>query len=313
MDAKIKRTIREIKALKIQGARNVASAALDALAHYVKTSKAKSPKVLHKGFEKLREELENTRPTEPMMRNLMRESSHFMYTLVKTTPKIPKIKKDFKAFRSGLAKKMDNDIKRLAEYGAALIPNDALIITHCHSSTVTRILKAAKKRKKKFSVISCETRPRYQGRLTSEELAKAGIDVTLVVDGAMTLYMKKADLILVGADSITSRGDLINKIGTSTVAHIAKSHDVSFYCAAELSKYSSLTIYGHLEEIEERAKSEVWPRPPRGVKISNPAFEATAAKYINGYITEVGVIPPQSFFALATQKMGIKIYGGETA
>ncbi len=313
MDAKIKKTIREIKALEIQGARNVASSALDVLAYYVKTSKAKTPKELQRGFEKLRDELENTRPTEPMMRNLLRESSHFMYSLVKTTPRITKIKKEFRNFRAGRAEKMEEDIKRLAEYGAALIPDNALIVTHCHSSTVTRILRAAKKRKKKFSVVACETRPRYQGRETAEELAKAGIDVTLVVDGAMTQYMKKADIVLVGADSVTSRGDLINKIGTSTVAHIAKSHDVSFYSAAELSKYSSLTIYGHLEEIEERAKSEVWPKPPKGVKISNPAFEATAAKYMNGYITEVGVIPPQSFFTLATQKMGIKIYGGKIA
>jgi len=118
--------------------------------------------------------------------------------------------------------------------------------------------------------------------------------VTLTVDGAMNLFMKKADIVIVGADSVTSRGDLINKIGTSTLAHIARMNDVSFYSAAELSKYSPMTIFGTREKIEEREPAEVWDKPPKHVKIRNPAFEATAAKYINGYITEAGVIPPQS-------------------
>jgi ribose 1,5-bisphosphate isomerase len=120
--------------------------------------------------------------------------------------------------------------------------------------------------------------------------------------------MKKADLVLVGADSITSRGDLINKIGTSTLAHIARMHDVSFYSAAELFKYSPMTFYGEREKIEERDPKEVWDNAPKRVKVSNPAFDVTAAKYINGYITELGVIPPQSFFALATEKLGVRIY-----
>jgi ribose 1,5-bisphosphate isomerase len=124
----------------------------------------------------------------------------------------------------------------------------------------------------------------------------------------MNMFMKKADIVIVGADSVTSRGDLINKIGTSALAHIARMNDVSFYSAAELYKYSPMTIYGTREKIEERDPKEVWDKPPRGVRIRNPAFEATAAKYISGYITELGVIPSQSFFAMATEKLGIRIY-----
>lgn len=311
MADKIGKLKKDIQSLKIQGARNVAISALEALEHHVKKSRAKSPQKLYESFEKLRDELEETRPTEPMMRNIMRGSSNFIYSLIKTNQRIPDIKKDFSGYAGNIKKKMKDDREKLSEYGAALIPQNALIITHCHSSTVMGILKSAQKRKKNFTVVACETRPRYQGRLTAKELADEGIDTTLIVDSASTQYMKKADLVLVGADSVTSRGDLINKIGTSTLAHIAKSHDVSFYVAAELYKYSSLTIYGKLEKIEERSKSEVWGGAPKNVKISNPAFEATAAKYINGYITEAGVIPPQSFFSIATQKMGIKIYGGD--
>jgi ribose 1,5-bisphosphate isomerase len=112
---------------------------------------------------------------------------------------------------------------------------------------------------------------------------------------------------MVGADSITSSGDLINKIGTSTLAHIAKMYDVSFYVAAELGKYSPMTIYGKREKIEERDVSEVWEKIPRKVKVRNPAFEVTVSKYINGYVTEMGVIPAQSFFTMAMEKLGIKL------
>jgi len=205
--------------------------------------------------------------------------------------------------------RMEEDMRRLFDHGAKLIPDGASVLTHCHSSTSTGALIEAKRQGKDLKVVCFETRPRYQGRKTAAELAKAGIDTTLTVDGAMTLFMKKADMCLVGADSITSRGDLINKIGTSTLAHIARMHDVSFYCAAELSKFSPKTIFGEREEIEERDPSEVWDRRPRRLRIRNPAFEATAAKYVSGYVTEVGVIPPQSFLPLAIERLGIKLYG----
>jgi ribose 1,5-bisphosphate isomerase len=252
------------------------------------------------------DELCLSRPTEPMMRNLLGATVGFVDG--SNSKEIGKMRSALIAHANKAIKKMDDDAKKLAEYGAKLIPDDAVVLTHCHSSTTTRILIQAKKMKKRFSVVAFETRPRYQGRVTAAELAKAGIDVTLAVDGAMHLFMKKADIVIVGADSITSRGDLINKIGTATLAHIARMNDVSFYSAAELSKYSPKTIFGTREKIEERDWREVWDKKPKKVRIMNPAFEATAAKYINGYITEIGVIPPQSFFTVATQKLGIKLY-----
>ncbi len=302
----IKKIVKDIKSLKIQGARNVAKASLEAIILFCRESKEKDPKMFLAGLEKTAEMLSSSRPTEPMMRNLINTTMAFA-ARNRGLP-VPKLKSQIIKFENNLIKKMDRDSRNIATYGAKLIPNNALVLTHCHSSTVTKILIQAKKMRKKFTVVSFETRPRYQGRKTAKELADNGIDVTCAVDGSMQLFMKKADIVLVGADSITSRGDLINKIGTSTLAHIARLNDVSFYCAAELSKYSPETIFGNLEKIEERDAKEVWDRPPRGVKIRNPAFEATASKYISGFITEAGVIPSQSFFAVATERLGIKIY-----
>jgi len=306
MHSDIKKIIKDIKSLKIQGARNVAKASVNALIIHAQHSKASTPKAFYTDIKKLSIVLANTRPTEPMMRNALDAAVKYLYVELKAKQSVKSLKNNFIDRQKQYLEKIKEDKKKLFEYGAKLVPKGALVITHCHSSTVTGILKKAKG--KKIKVIACETRPRYQGRITAKELADAGIDTTLVVDGAMNMYMKKADLVLVGADSITSRGDLINKVGTSTLAHIAKMHDTSFYSAAELSKYSKMTFYGEREKIEQRDKKEIWEKPPRKVKISNPAFDVTSAKYLNGYITEVGVIPPPAFFTLATQKLGIRIY-----
>ena len=307
----MRRIISDIKSLKIQGARNVAKSAIQALNIEATSSKSRTPKALGKELSSVAEILSESRPTEPMMRNYLMQMMSFASSNATNAGKtggITQYQKRVMKQGSDIIKKMDDDAKKLAGYGAKLIPEGALVLTHCHSSTTTRVLKEANGMGKDITVVCFETRPRFQGRTTAAELASAGLDVTLAVDGAMTLFMKKADIVIVGADSVTSRGDLINKIGTSTLAHIARINDVSFFSAAELSKYSPMTMFGNLEKIEERDHHEVWDKPPRGVKIRNPAFEATAAKYINGYITEAGVIPPQSFFTLATEKLGIKIY-----
>lgn len=306
----VEKIIGDIKSIKIQGARNVAAAALKAIALQMNASKAKNLEQLYSELVAVSEKLASARPTEPMVRNSILDVTKFALAQVKLkrTNSVSGAKKLIVEHEDELLRKMDSDYKKIMDYGAKLIPEGAIVMTHCHSSTVTGILKRAHKSGKQFSVIACETRPLFQGRTTVRELAEAGVDVSLIVDGAMNLFMKKADLCLVGADSITSRGDLINKVGTSTLAHIARLHDVSFYCAAELFKYSPLTAFGQREKIEERAASEVWDKPPKGLKIHNPAFDATAARYINGYITELGIIPPQSFYPIATEKLGIRIY-----
>jgi ribose 1,5-bisphosphate isomerase len=308
MHKDVERIIRDIKSLKIQGARNVAKESLNALIVAADHSKARNAAAFRREMVGVADVLASSRPTEPMMRNLLDQAVRSISENAKKQYEVKALARLLVARENAMLAKMDEDAKKLAVYGAKLIPDGALVLTHCHSSSSTHIMIEAKRMHKEFSVLCFETRPRFQGRTTATELAGAGIDVTLTVDGAMHLFMKKADIVIVGADSVTSRGDLINKIGTSALAHMARMNDVSFYSAAELSKYSPMTIFGTREKIEERDPAEVWDRPPRGVKIRNPAFEATAAKYINGYVTEAGVIPPQSFFSLATQKLGIKIY-----
>ncbi|MFH0737487.1 MAG: ribose 1,5-bisphosphate isomerase, partial [Candidatus Micrarchaeota archaeon] len=236
MHRKVASTIKDIKALKIQGARNVARSAILALMASAKDSKAGSAGSFCKEISKTAGELSASRPTEPMMRNILDEAVRFATVRATEETRVDRLKLFLISHGNETLSGLDEGAKRLAEYGAKLIPEGALVLTHCHSSTATGTMFAAKKMGKGFSAVCFETRPRYQGRVTAGELAKAGIDVTLAVDGAMQLFMKKADIVIVGADSVTSRGDLINKIGTSALAHIARMNDVSFYSAAELYK-----------------------------------------------------------------------------
>lgn len=306
MEKGAERIITDISSLKIQGARNVAKAAIEALMLQMGKTKAKTRNELYSELLEVGDALAASRPTEPMMRNAIKNAVRFTFMQIKT-----KGAQDVAGLRKAVMKeaasylvRMETDHKNLCEYGAKLIPEGGLVITHCHSSTVTGILKRAYDLDRGFEVVALETRPRLQGRITAKELADYGIDTTIAVDGAMNIFMKKADLCIVGADAVTSMGDLINKVGTSTLAHIARAQDVSFYSAAELFKYDPLTLFGNRERIEERDAKEVWEDAPKKVRVRNPAFDATAARYINGYITEMGIVPPQSLGEMAVKKIG---------
>lgn len=277
----IRRTFEDIKTLRIQGARNIALAAVDSLLDNYKTlAQAKKDATL----------LTTARPTEPMMRNYLHLAISYLEKGVKPAKADSIIKKEIK-----------NNINKIREYGVNTIPKGAVVLTHCHSSTVTGILVAAKN--KNITVYCTETRPKWQGRKTAKELVSNGIDTTLLVDSAVKSVMKKVDLVVIGGDAISARGNLVNKIGTSMIATIAKEFKVPFYSAVEMAKFDPETIYGKHEEIEEREWKEVVEGDNELVnmvkkgklKIRNPAFDVTLADYISGYICEEGVFKPDNF------------------
>ncbi len=181
-------------------------------------------------------------------------------------------------------------------------------MTHCNSSVAFSIFETAFKQGKNINVVATETRPRQQGYITVDFLQKAGIPSTLILDSAVRYYMKKVDLVVVGADAITANGSLINKVGTSQVALAANEARVSFIAAAETYKFSPRTMFGEMVEIEERDPGEVlspelqkkWPK----LKVSNPAFDVTPHKYIDMIITEIGAISPEMAFWIIKDKLG---------
>ncbi|MGI6712585.1 MAG: S-methyl-5-thioribose-1-phosphate isomerase [Bacillota bacterium] len=196
--------------------------------------------------------------------------------------------------------------KRIGTFGAELIPQDATILTHCNAGafatggygTALGVIRAAKETGKNISVIVDETRPLLQGaRLTTFELMQDGIPVTLITDSMAGYVMKKGliNLVVVGADRITAWGDVANKIGTYSVAVLAKEHGIPFYVAAPTSTFDLSLESGEEIPIEERDAREIreimgCPTAPVNVQVFNPAFDVTPHHLVSAIITELGVI-----------------------
>lgn len=197
-------------------------------------------------------------------------------------------------------------VREISRIGAKRIQDGDVIVTHCNSSAAVGVLKEAHAQGKRFKVYATESRPWRQGLITANELADAGIDVTLIIDSAVRSVMKRADKVFVGADTVTSHGALVNKVGTSQVALAAREARVQFYVCAETYKFSPMTLFGDMVTIEERSREEVVKdgevRPE--VKIFNPVFDSTPAAYIDAIITEAGMISPGSVYQVMVESLG---------
>jgi methylthioribose-1-phosphate isomerase len=196
--------------------------------------------------------------------------------------------------------------RAMGKLGAEFIPQNARVMTHCNAGalatagygTALGVLRAAHEQGKKISVVVNETRPYLQGaRLTAWEMVQEQIPATLITDNMAghLISCGEVDVIIVGADRIAANGDVANKIGTYSLAVLAKRHGIPFYVAAPLSTFDAKIPDGSHIEIEERPESEVtgyrgerWA--PQGVKVRNPAFDVTPAELVSALITERGVV-----------------------
>lgn len=288
----VQETAARIKALEIQGATSIAIQAVKALGKEIRNFEWSQPQEVLEHLNTSIAILVDSRATEPMMRNGLKYIKMRVHNSQWSTPAVLRsLVQD--AERDILM--MFNEAKNIMiDVGARRIEDGDIILTHCHSSGVTGTLVRAKEQGKDFRVLQTETRPKYQGRITAYELVEAGIDTTMIVDSAARHYMKEIDFVLVGADAITSEGNVINKIGTSQIALAAWESRVPFYVVSMLLKFDPVTIHGTYETIEERHTDEIWEDPPTGLTILNPAFDVTRRDYVHGLITEEGIISPHS-------------------
>lgn len=246
---------KNIKEVKIQGARNIAKAALRA--YSLVPTKASKKKLL------------SLRPTEPMMEAVLKMAENKPY--------------------KEILKHFDSSQDKINKYIFKLIKSNDVIFTHCHSTNVVNALIYARKHKKRFEVYNTETRPLFQGRKTARELRKEGIRVTMFVDSALGIALskeqgtKKTTKVFLGADALLKNG-IINKVGSEVIARIAQQEKIPVYVIADSWKFTNSKV-----PIEQRELNEVWDKAPRGVKIKNPAFEFVDKKYITGMITERGL------------------------
>lgn len=198
--------------------------------------------------------------------------------------------------------------RQMGDHGKDLIPEGGSVLTHCNAGalataafgTAVGVIRANWENGKHFSVFNTETRPFLQGaRLTAWEFQKLGIPSTLVVDSAAGMLMRRGEIgcVITGADRIAANGDTANKIGTYTLAVLAKENGIPFYVAAPISTVDMSLSDGDQIEIEERSSDEVTEFrgvqiAPKGVKAYNPGFDVTPAKYVSAIITEAGIARP---------------------
>ena len=289
-----------IKRLEIRGARNVAIAAIKAVEKASKESKAKRKEAFLQELSEAKSVLFASRETEPLMRNAVR----YVINAVESSDEeaVRELVTVVSRVSSQFLESLEWSKEKIAAVGSKRVSDGSKVLTHCHSSTVTNMLRKAKDEGKSFEVVCTESRPVFQGRITAKEMLDAGIETTMIVDSAVRYFVNDVDLVVVGADAITSEGNVINKIGTSMVALAAKEARTPFYVASELLKFDPLTIHGDYETIEERSPREVWEDAPSGLTIRNPAFDVTRREFIHGIICEEGIISPHSISELIHRK-----------
>ena len=289
-----------IRKLEVQGARNIAIAAIKSVEALAEKTAAKTRKDFIEELNEARDTLIASRSTEPLMRNAVR----WIISQVENSDKekVGALAEVVVSSSSRFLKDLEVAKECISKIGAKRIRDGMVVFTHCHSSTVTHILRKAKEQGKKFEVICTETRPVFQGRITAQELLSLDIKTTFIVDSAARSFMRNVDLVIVGADAITAEGNVINKIGTGTIALLAQEARKPFYVVAELLKFDPATVCGDYAQIEERSPNEVWKNPPEKLVICNPAFDVTKRDFIHGVVCEEGIIPPHAVSEIIHRK-----------
>ena len=294
-----------IKTMVIRGAPAIGVAAAMGIALGMRRSNATGTKQFTTEFQKTCDLMAATRPTAVNLFWAIERMKKVFADAAQGGCSVNEIKQRLEAEARRIHDEDVESCRKMGAHGAALVPQDARILTHCNAGalatagygTALGVIRAAAEQGKRVAVLADETRPFLQGaRLTAWELVKDGIDTTVITDnmaGAM-MRLGNVDLVVVGADRIAANGDVANKIGTYAVAVLAKEHSIPFYVAAPISTVDLQTPDGSKIPIEERNDKEVTHvgssrLTPEGARIRNPAFDVTPHKYVTAIITERGI------------------------
>jgi methylthioribose-1-phosphate isomerase len=292
-----------IRNMIVRGAPAIGVAAAMGIALGVKNSKAENVADLKKEFIEICKALSLTRPTAVNLFwaiGRMQEKFERLRTLPIAEIKQALIEESQRMHAEDIAAN-----QAMGRHGATLMPSSGGVLTHCNAGalatagygTALGVIRAAVEAGKKIHVYADETRPFLQGsRLTAWELMKDGIPTTVISDNMAGVMMQQGKIgaVVVGADRIAANGDVANKVGTYTVAVMAKEHGIPFYVAAPISTVDLDTPDGSKIPIEQRNAREVThiggrQMTPDGVGIENPAFDVTPARYVAAIITERGI------------------------
>src|SRR5687767_6691908 len=294
-----------IRTMVIRGAPAIGVAAAMGIALGLRRSAATGTKQFTTEFQKTCDLMAATRPTAVNLFWAIERMKKVFAEAAQGGCSVNEIKQRLEAEARRIHDEDVESCRKMGAHGAALVPQDARILTHCNAGalatagygTALGVIRAAAEQGKRIAVLADETRPFLQGaRLTAWELVKDGINTTVITDnmaGTM-MHAGNVDLVVVGADRIAANGDVANKVGTYAVAVLAKEHGIPFYVAAPISTIDLATPDGSGIPIEERPEKEVTHvgtsrLTPVGALIRNPAFDVTPSMYVTAIITERGI------------------------
>ena len=296
---------RAIKTMVIRGAPAIGVAAAYGIALGMRGSKATGTQKFAAEFYKTCELMASTRPTAVNLFWAIERMKRTFAAAAETGASVDQIKDRLDLEAQAIHDEDVASCRAMGAFGAAIVPDEARILTHCNAGalatagygTALGVIRGAVEAGKRVTVLADETRPFLQGaRLTAWELVRDGIQTTVITDNMAGAIMRmgQIDLVVVGADRIAANGDTANKIGTYTVAVLAREHKIPFYVAAPLSTIDLGTPDGDHIPIEERNPREVTHLrgsrlTPVGALIRNPAFDVTPHHLIAGIITERGI------------------------
>jgi methylthioribose-1-phosphate isomerase len=299
---------RAIKTMVIRGAPAIGVAAAMGLALAMRRSTAKGTRQFAAEFQKTCNTLAATRPTAVNLFWAIERMKHVFAAAAQAGASAQEIAA---ALEQEANRIHDDDVascRAIGAHGASAVPEGARILTHCNAGalatagygTALGVIRAAAEGGKLREVYADETRPFLQGaRLTAWELVRDGIPTTVITDNMAGALMREGaiDFVVVGADRIAANGDVANKIGTYTVAVLAREHGLPFYVAAPRSTIDLATPDGTRIPIEERPAREVThvgtaQIVPVGAGVRNPAFDVTPHRFVSGIITERGILRP---------------------
>jgi translation initiation factor 2B subunit (eIF-2B alpha/beta/delta family) len=280
-------SISNIEKAKKEGSLAIAKTVLVDFGKYISRVKANNTEQFFKEINNKKEKLFHSFKAQPLMKNAI----NFSLSVSK--------RKDTKEIKTEITNRMkfslnyvNTTYQRLADFGYNKIKQGMVVYTHNYSAAVLNLLAKSKQHKINFEVHLTETRPTLGGRRMAKALIDSGIPVTYYTDAAMRQALKKADIVIIGADTISDSGQVYSAIGSELIAELAEKYDVPVYVCMPSWKYNPSTLDEYEESAALQQKEEIWSNPPKGVIISNFGYEKIHPKLVTGIITELGIYKP---------------------
>jgi eIF-2B alpha/beta/delta-like uncharacterized protein len=290
LDPDVLKSIQDIRGDRRSGAYQLAVKAAEVMGLAASRIEAERKAQYLEEFKEVARTLLRARPSIVPVANVVAYIYHETYNGTKGIENLQEIKAVAEDSANGALEALSRAMEGVVEQSCKLLHDDLTVMTHSYSSTVFNVLTRCGRR---LSVFVTESRPLYEGRALAQDLAKAGVEVTLIVDAALGHHIDEVDMVMVGADTVFPDGSVVNKMGTRLMALAAQNSGVPFYVACDSWKFSPrrrMLEEAGLEEADPRLVVE--PGELEGVKVRNLFFDITPPDWVDGIVSEQGLITP---------------------